>query len=266
MKNTTPFVKYQGAGNDFVLLNLFEHPLEEALTKEQIVNICDRRFGVGADGLILLKPHAEYDFFMQFYNPDGSGSNFCGNGGRCIVAYAHRLGIIGQEASFLAMDGPHKALINPSSDWVALQMGEVASWKDVLNGCYMYTGTDHYVEIVDNLDEIDVVTQGRILRHHAEFQPNGANVNFIEGDLKQLKIITYERGVEDETLACGTGAIAAAIMMVKNAKQTGQSNIAIKAAGGNLEVRLKYDGKIFTDIWLCGPAKFVFKGQYDKLK
>lgn len=260
-KIITPFAKYQGTGNDFIMFNFFDPTLQIDLTTEQIVEICDRRFGVGADGIILLKPaEGEYDFSMEYYNSDGS-EGFCGNGGRCIVAFAHQLGIIKDETSFIAMDGPHTAIIN-ADHWVELKMCDVDEFKNVINGIYLNTGTDHYVEMVENLNVVDVVKQGRPLRYHKELQPKGANVNFVSGDTHQLQMLTYERGVEDETFACGTGTVAAAMIAVKQANKIGSSIIPVKAKGGDLKIRFHYDGHVFTDVWLCGPAEFVFAGEY----
>lgn len=256
------FVKYQGAGNDFVIINLMDKTADVSFSKDQIVQLCDRRFGIGADGLMLLKPHEEYDFFMDYYNSDGSGGMFCGNGGRCIVAFAKRTGVIENETTFLANDGIHQASID-AAGWVKLKMKDTDSIVPVLEGCYLNTGTDHYVQFVEDLENINVFEKGQFIRYHEALAPRGANANFVSGDTSQLVIATYERGVEDETLACGTGIVAAAIVAIKNANQMGDSIVPVKAKGGHMEVRLSYDGKVFTNIWLCGPGKFVFEGVCD---
>jgi len=254
-----PFTKYQGAGNDFVIFNGFELGNDFSLTREQIVKICDRRFGIGADGVLLLQEHPDYDFRMVYFNADGSRGSFCGNGGRCIVAFAHQLGLVRQKTVFIADDGIHHAKII-REDWVELKMNDVTNIQPVLEGHYLHTGTEHYVEIVDDLVRVDVVNKGKKIRYHPTFKPNGTNVNFISIGKDQLEIRTYEKGVEAETLACGTGAMASAIILVQKQNKAGSFNIKIHAKGGELAIRIHYDGAKFTDIWLCGGADFVFEG------
>lgn len=256
----TSFTKYHGAGNDFVVFNGFDLGAAFALTKKQIIKVCDRRFGIGADGILIITDHVEYDFRMIYFNADGSRGSFCGNGGRCIVAFANQLGLVKKNACFIADDGVHYAEII-SSKWIELKMNNVSDVKNTLAGYYLHTGTEHYVEAVDDLAQIDVFNKGKELRHHAVFKPNGANINFIKIANKQIEIRTYEKGVEAETLACGTGAIAAAIVLVQKEKKLGDSKIIVNAKGGKLEVRLHYNDMKFTNIWLCGSAEFVFKGE-----
>lgn len=256
-----PFTKYQGAGNDFIIFNGFELGNNFSLTKDQIVNICDRRFGIGADGVLLLHEHSTYDCRMIYFNADGSRSSFCGNGGRCIVAFAHQLGLVKEKTCFIADDGVHHAKII-RKDWIELKMNDVADIQPVLEGHYLHTGTEHYVEIIDGLALVDVFNKGKKLRDHPIFKPNGTNVNFISIGEHQLDIRTYEKGVEAETLACGTGALAAAIILVLKQNKIGDSTIKVYAKGGELAIRFHYDGAKFTNVWLCGGAGFVFEGRF----
>lgn len=255
-----PFYKYQGAGNDFILFDHLNGPVLKDTSVENIARLCDRRFGIGADGLMLLEPHEDFDFYMRYYNSDGRPSSMCGNGGRCISALAKRLGHVGLETSFLAVDGPHRARIT-SDDWVELEMQDVASVEQVLDGYFLDTGSPHFVQWRDDLQGVDVDTDGRNLRNDQLFSPGGANVNFVCGSESLLDIATYERGVEAETLACGTGVTAAAIVAVARSGKTGDFTIPVKAKGGKLEVKLNFDGNSFSNIWLCGPATFVFEGE-----
>ena len=255
-----PFYKYQGAGNDFILFNHLEGELLEDTSQEYIARLCDRRFGIGADGLMLLEPHAEYDFYMRYYNSDGRLSSMCGNGGRCIAAFAQQLGYVDKGAHFLAVDGPHRAKLT-RPNWVELEMLDVASVEEVLDGYFLDTGSPHYVRWQEAIDATDVDKEGREWRLHAHFAPGGTNVNFVCGDVSQLAIATFERGVEAETLACGTGVTAAAIVAVVRSGKTGDFVIPVRAKGGALEVKMHFDGTHFSQIWLCGPAEFVFEGQ-----
>lgn len=254
-----PFVKYQGAGNDFIIVNHLEGVVLTDLSVENIARLCDRRFGIGGDGLMLLEPHPELDFEMKYYNSDGRPSTMCGNGGRCLVAYAFKLGVIGKETTFHAVDGVHRAIVE-RPDWIQLEMGKVDKIETILNGCFLDTGSPHYLEWHDDLTTIDVDAQGRALRNNETFFPGGTNVNFINGDINGLTIATYERGVEAETLACGTGVTAAAITAVQRKGKPGQFTVPVQAKGGALEVKVDYDGSVFSS-WLCGPATFVFAGE-----
>lgn len=250
------FFKYHGAGNDFILIDNSEGKI--SLTTEQITYLCHRRFGIGADGLMLLQKITEADFEMVYYNSDGNESTMCGNGGRCIAAFAHYLGIAGKEMTFKAIDGLHHAVIHDDGI-VALQMQDVASitWED--NHAILNTGSPHFVQWVDDVNNIDVFHKGRSIRNRQAFQPKGINVNFIQKADQGIVIRTYERGVEDETLACGTGVTAAAI--VSAGDKTGTFNIPVKAMGGNLSVRFeKKSAHTANDIILTGGATFVFKG------
>lgn len=256
-----PFVKYQGAGNDFIIFNHVDEPVLTDLSPENIARLCDRRFGIGADGLMLLEPHAQLDFNMRYYNADGHPSTMCGNGGRCLAAYAYRLGIIGKETTFLAVDGEHHATVN-RPDWVHLSMRTVTEIETPPEGYFLQTGSPHYVQWVADPKEVNVAKEGPRLRYHARFQPGGTNVNFVTGDTNGLTIATYERGVEAETLACGTGVTAAAIVAVQRRGETGRFTVPVKAKGGNLAVIVEYDGTTFRP-QLCGPATFVFAGEIE---
>lgn len=260
-----PFTKYQGAGNDFILCNQWE---SEPLTRRDtdlLARLCDRRFGIGADGVMFLRKHADYDFEMVYFNADGREGSMCGNGGRCIVAFAYHLGLIAEQTHFLAVDGPHAARVI-RSDWVELGMQQVAEVEQGDGFFFLDTGSPHYVTLVDDLSQVDVVRQGRAIRYGDRFREKGTNVNFVQRQGPALTIGTYERGVEDETLACGTGITAAALVSSflpqgQPAKQ--DYAVPVRAKGGDLEVRFAWDGERFTDIWLCGPATRVFSGEIE---
>lgn len=255
-----PFSKYQGAGNDFIIVDQSKITYLDPTDRERIAHLCDRRFGVGADGLILLETHPAYDFRMVYFNADGRESTLCGNGGRCIVAFAHALGLIGKEAHFWAIDGAHRARLI-RTDWVELEMLAIHEVEQQQDFCFLNTGSPHYVQFVPTFDQLDVDREGRRIRYSDRFAAKGTNVNFITGDVEGLQIATYERGVEGETLACGTGVTAAAVVSALQSGQTGDFSIPVQAKGGHLQVRLHYDGQSFSNIWLCGPAVHVFSGQ-----
>jgi diaminopimelate epimerase len=254
-----PFYKYQGAGNDFVLIDNRGGAFDD-LSAEAIKNLCDRRFGVGADGLMLLQNHAGYDFQMHYYNADGNIGSMCGNGGRCIVAFAKYLEVIQQETNFLAVDGPHYAKISAKGDWVDLQMIDVEEVAKDEEAFVLNTGSPHYVQEVTDLASLDVYLKGKEIRNNATYSRDGINVNFIENKGDHYFVRTFERGVEDETYACGTGVTAVAISMVKQSEQTGHHSKAIKVLGGDLRIEFDYDGKVFSKVFLCGPAQLVFTG------
>ena len=270
------FYKYQGAGNDFLIADNRDGSI--VLSTEQIAALCDRRYGVGADGLMLLdSPQGDEDFRMTYYNSDGSGGMMCGNGGRCIVAFAADMGIT--SFRFHAADGPHVAQILASegcSKTVRLQMKDVASYDrhDVLTGVsvpsegyFLDTGTRHYVRIVEDVDGYDVVGEGRDIRYNAkELQPVGANVNFIEPADGVLKVRTYEKGVEDETFACGTGIVASCIAAYKAGIEPsetfgdGRVRYDVKAKRDTLSVDFRpveHCCGVADEVYLTGPATFV---------
>ncbi len=249
------FYKYHGAGNDFVIINNLEQKIN--LTQEQIKFLCDRHFGIGADGFMELMPSDKYDFAMKYYNSDGAEGTMCGNGGRCIVAFAKETGLIGTTTEFEAIDGIHKAILH-SSDDIELKMNNVSDYKINENKFIADTGSPHIVIFTENLDDIDVVTEGRKIRYSDEF-PEGINVNFVELKNGQIFMRTYERGVEDETLACGTGTVATAL--AANVLFGITPPVNITARGGKLSVKFNKKDKGFSDIWLRGPATFVFEGE-----
>ena len=255
------FYKYQGAGNDFVLIDNRKNTVNNH-NKEQVSLICNRRFGIGADGLMLLNSHAEYDFEMKYYNADGNLGSMCGNGGRCIVAFAKQLGIIQNETTFLAVDGPHYAKIADKEGWVNLQMIDVETITQTENAFTLNTGSPHYVVLQPNLEDFDVYTAGKKIRNSPLFLAKGINVNFVEEKGDEYAVRTYERGVEDETFACGTGVTAVALAMAKLKNQLGEHTTKIKTLGGALEIKFIFDGQKFKDVFLCGPAKAVFQGQF----
>jgi diaminopimelate epimerase len=279
------FYKYQGAGNDFIMVDQRQSRTLNRKDTKQIAFLCDRHFGIGADGLILLQHHASLDFEMVYFNSDGRESTMCGNGGRCIAAFAKHLGIQAGEAGyrFMAIDGEHRALlphsIGPGGEWVELQMSDVGQIETVDNlptetpsisaglktsrDYVLNTGSPHFVRFVPDPDALNLVQEGRAIRYSERFRQEGINVNFVCENNGRLLIRTYERGVEDETLACGTGVTATAIAWFRRSGQAaGRADIPVSAKGGDLAVRFTahQDGS-FTDIWLCGPAQSVFQGE-----
>ncbi|MCB0481470.1 MAG: diaminopimelate epimerase [Flavobacteriales bacterium] len=257
------FVKYQGAGNDFVLIDNRKGDFPVIGSKNEIQKICNRHFGIGADGLILLETDSKYDFKMVYYNSDGRESTMCGNGGRCIVAFARDIGLIVNACRFLAIDGTHEALIR--KDWVELKMIDVSGITRIGKDFFIETGSPHYIRIMNSiteLEQLDVRTTGAAIRNGDIFGPRGGtNVNFISFEKDHIAMRTFERGVEDETLACGTGVTAVAILAAHLAKSTGNQMSKVKTLGAELEVSYEQlsDSK-FTQVWLKGPAKKVFEG------
>ncbi|HPR32585.1 MAG TPA: diaminopimelate epimerase [Prolixibacteraceae bacterium] len=254
------FSKYQGAGNDFILIdNRAGH--FDGDDPARIEYLCHRRFGIGADGLLLLEETQGFDFRMKYFNSDGYEASMCGNGGRCIVAFANRLGIIDRSARFLASDGIHEALIDEDA-LVDLHMIDVKNVQELPDGYFLNTGVPHLVHFVDDLHGVDVELDGRQLRYDARFQPEGTNVNFVKLTNNHLTVFTYERGVECETLACGTGITASAL---STAVRMGldKGNFQISAKGGELSVRFERDNGHFRQIWLKGPAIFVYSGEIE---
>jgi len=260
-KTNIPFRKYQGTGNDFVMIDQRETQYLTRESVEQVRFLCDRRFGIGADGLILLQNKEGYDFEMIYFNSDGNESSMCGNGGRCIVAFAKALGVIKNECKFLAIDGDHDALIREDG-WVELKMGNVGKVEIGEDFYVLDTGSPHYVVFVEDLDDINVPESGSLIRYSERFRKEGINVNFAEKTDESLLVGTYERGVEDETLSCGTGVTACAIAKYIDAGKEGDTQIPIEAKGGQLSVRFAENGKNgFENIWLSGPATEVFSGE-----
>jgi diaminopimelate epimerase len=253
------FYKYHGTGNDFLLFDNRDGKIK--LSAEQIARMCDRHFGIGADGLMLLEHADGYDFRMVYYNADGNESTMCGNGGRCITAFAKSLGMINNTARFLAIDGEHTATINPDGS-ISLEMQHVAEINIQDGYTIMNTGSPHYVMMVKDLNAVNVFNEGKKIRNQPEFQPAGINVDFVQLHDGKLSVRTYERGVENETLSCGTGVIASAIAVT--AKFMGEFSTDIETPGGNLDVSFTKDNlTTATDIVLTGPAVFVFKGEVE---
>lgn len=260
MKNI-PFYKYEGTGNDFVLVDQRQ---EIYLTRQDtglIEHICNRRFGIGADGLIILQNVEGYDFEMVYFNSDGRESTMCGNGGRCIAAFANYLGAAGDHCHFLAIDGPHEAKIKGS--WVELKMTNVTDVEIGDGNFILNTGSPHYVVFVEDLSDMNIAESGQVIRYSDRFRQDGINVNFVEKTAGGIEVATYERGVEDETLSCGTGVTAAALSYYLTNPNLNASEVSISTKGGQLKVRFeKMEGNGFKNIWLCGPAKRVFKGDF----
>ena len=252
------FYKYQGTGNDFVMVD----NRSEFFPKKDIKlieKLCDRRFGIGGDGLILLENDSVTDFKMVYYNSDGNQSSMCGNGGRCLVAFAKKLNVIQNNTTFIATDGLHHATITDDG-LVSLQMIDVTKVKVNPEYVFMNTGSPHHVQIVDDLENYDIKENGARIRYGDLYGKAGSNINFVKQiDENTFSLRTYERGVEDETLSCGTGATAVAIAMNVLGK-TNASSINLNVQGGKLIVSFDKNDSIFTQVTLKGPAEFVFKG------
>ena len=253
------FYKYQGTGNDFVIIDnrtLFFQKENISL----INHLCDRRFGIGGDGLILLENCPETDFRMVYYNADGNQSTMCGNGGRCIVAFAKKLEIIKNKTSFMAIDGLHHSTIDDLGI-VSLQMKDVTDIKIEKDYVFLDTGSPHHVTLVENLKDYDIFTNGAQIRYSDLYGKSGSNVNFVSQITdNEFTIRTYERGVEDETLSCGTGATATAIAMNAIGKSNA-NDIIINIQGGNLEISFDKINNIYENVFLKGKAEFVFSGE-----
>lgn len=258
------FFKYHGAGNDFVMIDCRKHD-EFFFDRKRVEFLCDRHLGIGADGLILLLNDKKSDFRMKYFNSDGAEGSMCGNGGRCIAAFARDLNLIKLKATFKGIDGIHVAdILGP--EVVSLKMIDVMKVKELEDGYLIDTGSPHFVTFRDKISEIDVFTEGRKIRHQARFADSGANVNFVEPlSSNAFKMRTFERGVENETLACGTGSVASAISSYYR-KKPDKCSYTIEAPGGTLFVKFvpQKDGH-FTDVWLEGPVKFVYRGEIDIL-
>ncbi|MDG5491680.1 diaminopimelate epimerase [Psychroserpens sp. SPM9] len=252
------FYKYQGTGNDFVMIDNRLQVFDKTNTKH-IAFLCDRRFGIGADGLILLENHDLHDFKMVYFNADGNESSMCGNGGRCITAFAQFLGVIANEATFEAIDGLHKATI--ANGLVSLQMQDVKRVEKHPAHVFLDTGSPHHVQMEQDLKILDIKTVGRAIRYGAPYNDAGSNVNFVcKNADDNFSVRTYERGVEDETYSCGTGVTAVAVAM-HYIGETEKNNITLQTEGGILNVTFDNTAKGYQNIWLIGPATQVFKGE-----
>ena len=253
------FSKYHGAGNDFIIIDNRNNNI--VLANSEVKYLCNRHLGIGADGLMLLNTDNEYDFRMVYYNSDGNESTMCGNGGRCITAFASKLGIIKENASFIAIDGMHTAEIIEDQDEikiVKLKMSDVSTIIKKDNYFLLNTGSPHYVEFVEDAINIDVQKKGREIRYNNLFAPNGLNVNFVEIHEDYLFVRTYERGVEDETLSCGTGVTASALAY---SFQKDIQIVTIETKGGKLSVSFEKENDSYKNIHLQGPATFVYEGK-----
>lgn len=254
-----PFYKYQGTGNDFILVDNRSGAWNH-LSTEQIRHLCDRRFGIGGDGLMLLNHREDFDFEMRYFNSDGREGSMCGNGGRCLVKFAWHLGIRPASYHFIAIDGPHEAEIDADGT-VSLRMTDVHR-VDKHNGDFILnTGSPHYIKMVTDVAHEDVFRKGRDIRYSKPFADEGINVNFVEqlDEPDKIRVRTYERGVENETFSCGTGVTAAALVCYHNAN--GFNQVEVATQGGMLSVEFdRVADNRFENIWLCGPAEKVFEG------
>lgn len=254
------FYKYHGAGNDFI----FVYNINKSFTDDSanIQALCNRRTGIGSDGLILLNPSQEkgVDFEMRYFNADGFEGSMCGNGGRCTIAFAHKLQLIKNEAIFKSIDGLHSGkiiAINGNQIEVILKMKDVNKIVSYKEGYYLDTGSPHVVKFVKDVEKMDVITEGKRIRHHSDF-PEGTNVNFVEIKENYIFVRTFERGVEDETLSCGTGVTASSLAysLIQPA-----SEVAVKTLGGQLKVTFQRQNNAFNHVFLQGPTCFVFEGK-----
>lgn len=256
------FYKYQGCGNDFVMI--YDKDKNLVLSTENILFLCNRHFGIGADGLIILKPSNIGDFEMQYFNSDGKESTMCGNGGRCAMAFANYLGLAKEKSNFNAIDGMHQAeiiAINKNEIIVNLKMIDVETVNDFIDYTTVNTGSPHYVKLVKNIEKFDVFNEGKKIRESEPFKEMGINVDFVEIKENYIFARTYERGVENETLACGTGVTAVALTLATKNLLTTKNKCNIKTLGGTLQVKFERNGNLFHNIWLEGAATMVFNGK-----
>ena len=257
---TLTFYKYQGTGNDFVIIDNRQELFDKNDTK-YVKFLCNRRFGIGADGLILLENHPEADFKMVYYNADGNESTMCGNGGRCIVAFAEFLGIFKNTTTFYAIDGLHHAKIE--ENLIHLQMKDVETIDTFSSHLFLDTGSPHHVQFVDDLKTFNVKVEGEKIRYGAPYNQAGSNVNFVEKiNQNTFAVRTYERGVEDETLSCGTGVTAVAIAMYDSG-ESASNIINLNVEGGQLKVSFDKVEDTYKNVMLIGPATQVFKGEIE---
>ncbi len=255
------FQKYQGTGNDFILIDN-RNGAFPANDLKLITRMCDRKFGIGSDGLILIQNHTVQDFNMVFFNPDGSKS-LCGNGSRCAVSFANHLGLAGQKTRFLTTDGEHDAFFDETG-MIHFSLHDVKEVKQFGDDLFIDTGSPHYIRFVKDLKNLDVITEGRKIRYDPKFAPGGTNVNFVELQENFIAVRTYERGVENETLSCGTGVTACALAATKKGFK---SPVRISTSGGNLEVSFEQTSPDeFRNIYLAGPVKKVFEGEYETVE
>ena len=256
------FYKYLGTGNDFILADNRKKEYDN-LSTEQIRKLCDRRFGIGADGLMLLNEKPGFDFEMKYYNADGREGSMCGNGARCITKFAYHLGIHRDMYRFTAYDGVHESEIDMDGI-VSIKMRDVKQVRKFHGDFILDTGSPHYIKMVNHVSDVDVFKKGSEIRHSKEFEDEGINVNFVEqlSDVDRISVRTYERGVEDETFSCGTGVTAAALICYHN--ENGFNDVEVKTLGGTLTVEFdRIDDNRYENIWLCGPAERVYEGSVE---
>ncbi|MFO7924113.1 MAG: diaminopimelate epimerase [Bacteroidales bacterium] len=255
------FYKYHGNGNDFIIIDNRQNTFP-ANNHALIKYLCNRNFGIGADGLMLMEETPGMDFHMHYYNSDGREGTMCGNGGRCMIHFAAKIGLIDKTAIFSGIDGHHQGRIDKNG-LVHLKMQDVNKVKKDGNAYIINTGSPHYIIFTDNISGLDVINAGRKIRYDEKYGNEGINVNFVQTENERIRIRTYERGVENETLACGTGSVAAAIGTVLKENRN-ISRVIVETLGGILEVNFRRKNKEhFSDIWLSGPAKMVFEGNAD---
>jgi diaminopimelate epimerase len=251
------FYKYQATGNDFILVDNRGNQFSKKDTKT-IARLCHRRFGIGADGLILLETDKSTDFRMVYYNADGREGSMCGNGGRCITAFANHLGLIEDSCRFMAVDGLHQAHLKDGK--VSLQMQDVAEIHDTPRYLWLDTGSPHHVQLWEPWESLDVNREGARLRYGL-YGSGGSNINFVHPlDGNRFEVRTYERGVEAETYSCGTGVTAVALGM-HFLGHLQKAPAEIKTLGGTLRVHFSKGSQGYSNIWLEGPAELVFKGE-----
>jgi diaminopimelate epimerase len=252
-----PFSKYQGTGNDFIMID--NRSGKVTLEKEKIVALCDRKFGIGADGIVLIEETGFSNFYMNFYNPDGSQS-FCGNGSRCAVRFAQRLGIVGKSGEFKAIDTKHD--FDSDEQVVRIQMKNVLGIEHENGHFVIHTGSPHYIEYAQSIDQMDLIPTAHTVRYSKRFEEQGINVNYVEEIEGGIKMRTYERGVEDETLSCGTGVTAAALSYGYLHPELNE--VTVQTRGGTLKVSFRtVDVGAFEEVHLIGPAHWVFDGEFE---
>jgi len=256
------FSKYHGTGNDFIIID--NRRLQWMPKQEEIARLCDRHIGIGADGLMLLTEKPGYDFYMTYYNSDGRESTMCGNGGRCMIVFAQSLSLAGSEARFLAIDGEHlgKFTQKDSSDFISLKMKDVTVDEIEDDHLFLNTGSPHYVIFMNKVETLDIIAEANKIRFNDRFRKKGTNVDFVEVRDEDLFVRSYERGVEDETLSCGTG-VTASVLAYAVKTHDRRTFMDVQTRGGSLKVYFQQLGNSFTDIWLEGPAVLVFQGEIE---
>jgi len=254
------FYKYHGTGNDFIIID--NRILNWKPDHQQVAFLCDRHMGIGSDGLMLLSKMEGFDFGMTYFNSDGNESTMCGNGGRCLTAFARLLGMVDHKARFYAIDGEHEAYILNEADkhlLIKLKMKDVVVEEPIGGNFFIDTGSPHYVIFTTNINRLDVIKKARKIRYDTCFAEEGTNVDFVEIKNDHLFVRSYERGVEDETLSCGTGITASVLAAAVNTPDN-PGFFKVKTRGGELHVSFRQVKNIFSDIWLEGPAELVFRG------